>query len=148
MKFHLKDSDGYVVAVFDIEEADKHSVIGKCWTPTRWRCSDDQHNKEPLESDFLARVYMKWDSCTHWHFNGEDWSEKGDEVDAYYHLCGPNIFVNHIRAMCFVWKVAADLIIASSDNQFDSEEFYFDDKKIKPLIELMLDGYTIERVEE
>lgn len=137
--YYLNDSDGMIIAKFEFE-ADP-SIIGKCWSAIGWIGDDDT----PVEWEFVADVYCKWDGCTHWNFWGEDYDPEIDnkeEKDSYYHLCGCHCFANHIRYMCFIWKVS-EMVLSKSVGTDD----YYDSEEIKNLIELMLKDYTIEEGE-
>ena len=145
--YYLKDSTGCIVSSFAVEKATHASVNGKCHIINSWT-SDG----EPVNGEFFADVYCKWDSCTHWNFCGEDFdADCPDElIDAYYHLCGSHSFLNHVRAMCFVWKLVADIMAELSklpDDPYDPRiiEEYFDSDDIADLCDLMLKGYTIEK---
>lgn len=136
-----KVDDNTIVA--KIEFTDDYCT-GACHECYSW-----YSDNTPAEWHLVAEFYCKWDSCTHWWFKGEDYDKEIDgSIDSYYHLCGSPCFLNHIRNMCFVWKVAAmTLIKVNKDSQYLKREIadnYFNEK-INKLIELMLDDYTIEK---
>ena len=151
--FYLKDSDDYIIGVITIDNSDHHAVDGTCKEVTSW-----YGNKIPdiENAKYLADFYCKWDACTHWNFRGEDYDpliENCDE-DNYYHLCGQRSFTDHIRLMCFVWKVVAMILVRENqksdfvdNSEYVLKEAYFESDKIKALVEFMLDGYTIEEEE-
>lgn len=134
----IRKSDGRVIARFEQTE---EYMSGHCYI-------GDGAGYDSGD-DYFAHVFCKWDSCTHWWFEGErsfvDENNKVKNNDAYYHLCGSEWFINHIRVMCFIWKLAADIL--SEDEVYKEYVLseYFDTDEIKKLVELMLDGYEIEK---
>jgi hypothetical protein len=145
--YYLVDCDGRIVAKF---EQDKEYMSGACYECTSWVENGSTGNYDtPCDWSFVARVYCKYDACTHWYFCGEDYdAETNEELDGYYHLCGAYFFTRHIRHMCFIWKLAP--MIISEDPYFKEhmayiDEGYFDSDEIKNLVETMLKGYTIKR---
>lgn len=115
------------------------SVTGICSRVVTWT-ADTPHI--PLEYEFVAHVYCKWDSCTHWNFFGEDHFDDEDAHNSYYHLCGAHCFADHIRMLCFVWKLMAILMPSSMD------EYLEESQEIGDIIPLMLDGYSIIKKED
>lgn len=147
--FYLKDPTGQITHKFVIDEDSYFSLMGKCYEAYSWSMSG-----KPLEYHFVTDVYCKWDSCTHWYFYGEDYDPDTEyEKDSYYHLCGGYSFMNHITAMCFVWKLAEQLITKyrSKDNYKYSRNYtngaYYDHERIRRLISTVLDGYEIVKGE-
>jgi hypothetical protein len=144
--YYLKDQDGDILSKIEIKSADSHAVIGDCYLVSTWAS-----NNIPIEYEYVTGFYCKWDSCTHWNFYGEDYypESESDEFDSYYHLCGANDFTWHIRNMCFVWKLCAQLMIEANkkrtdyDNSACIEYDYHKTETIRQLIELMLKDYTI-----
>lgn len=140
--YYLINSDGYTTCKFEFTDDYMTGVCYECYT---W----DTH-KNPLEYHYVADVYCKWDSCTHWWFRGQDY-DSGDN-DSYYHLCGSGCFTDHIRAMCFVWRLAAMTLIKdenySKSLKPDIARYYIGDDKTRQLVSLMLDGYTIKKENE
>ena len=136
--YYLIDSADYPVARFMVEEAEKCYVSGDCFVPYSW-CND----KTIFEEYFFADMTCKWDGCTHWMFRGEDYNSETDQnEDCYYHICGEHYFQRHIRTMCFVWKIVSDIMESRvKDN-------YFEDETTRKLVDLMLEGYTIKKVEK
>ena len=101
--YYLTDETGYVVAKIEATDVDR-CLIGKCYSAISWSAYDPS---DVGDWHFVADVYCKFDSCTHWNFYGEDYDpETNTESDSYYHICGPECFKEHIMNMCFVWKVA------------------------------------------
>lgn len=144
--YYLKDKEGLIGYKF-VVDSDDFSLSGTCYETYSW----DIHGT-PFEYSFVANVYCKWDACTHWYFYGEDYNPDAEldekEQDAYYHLCGGYSFMGHITAMCFVWKLAEQIIskdpwtIRNSISGYTHDEYY-DHERIKQLIDLVLNGYEI-----
>lgn len=139
--YYLRDPDGYIITMFHVDEVESHYVEGCCHQTVSW---DSNHN--PIECEFFARVYCKWDSCTHWWFDGDDWENR------YYHICGPGSLANYIRIMCFIWKLACDLMVEKQQEENDTSsstyDFYWESEEIVNLVNYMLTGYKIEKGEE
>lgn len=53
--------------------------------------------------------------------------------------------MDHLTSMCFVWKLMTMLLGETRSYVTDS---YYDHERIKQVINLVLDGYTIEKVDE
>lgn len=142
----LKDDNdnGRVVAWFECVDG-TYTMDGNCYIPYSWHMDGT-----PFESHFLASVYCKWDGCTHWHFMGEDYQvhDPGSNIDSYYHICGDYCFVEHVRAMCFVWKLACMHNAEAHANLDVEEEYYYSMDQIKQLSDLMLNGYSIVEYKE
>lgn len=145
--YYLMDSNGLIVAKF---EQDEDYMSGKCYECTSWveNVSTGIYDV-PCDWSFVAKVFCKFDACTHWYFYGENYdAETNEEQDSYYHLCGPDCFARHIRYMCFIWKLAP-MIMSKYDDLKDSigyiNDMYFENKDASELVETMLKGYTIKR---
>lgn len=142
--YYLKDNTGCPVSVFEVDEFNGYSVKGRCYSPVSWSIMYDCI----YDRELVAEVYCKWDSCIHWRFWGEDWQEEGDEPDSYYHLCGAYTFSNHIRCMCFVWKLVMMLLCESDDKLSESiQSYYCETEEVRNLIELMLKNHSIVKGE-
>ena len=138
--YYLKDSEGLVVSKFEVDELRTASIDGKCYEAFSW--SLDINDYDSIEYHFVADVYCKWDSCTHWWFKGADYDPiTKDEHDSYYHLCGAYSFMGHIRSMCFVWYIVGELL--KDIDKYDN--YYNETKEINDLIEYMLKDHTIEK---
>lgn len=138
--FRLRNGmDNYVAAEFRVDESSEASVSGRCHIPYEWDMDGN-----PTDSEYLADVYCKWDSCTHWYFRGEDYGDTAN-LDGYYHICGETTLLEHIRAMCFVWQVAADLFREHHGEDYDPD--YYENVS-KDLVDFMLVGYKIQEVTE
>lgn len=151
--YYLKDSDGLIAAKIELtKNADEYCLDGRCYKAISWSMEKDDFGCV-LDWHFVADVYCKWDSCTHWYFHGEDYDTNTNpsDHDSYYHLCGSHSFNNHIRIMCFIWK-AAELWMCerTPENRSESGVDYTRKQyqENKELVDFMLDGYTIEKIEE
>ena len=94
----------------------------------------------PTDTSFISSGVIKWDSCSHWYFYGEDY-KKGDpksKEDSYYHLCGFHSYLNHIIGLLFAFKVASIYIEDFDENEmeyFKKYEYLLKDYTIKDYIE-------------
>lgn len=137
--YYLIDNENYVLAKFVFDQIDYFS--GTCYQCVSWECNE--HNT-PAEWYFHSKVSSKFDGCSHWGFYGEDYDSAKDEIDGYYHLCGNYSFNNHIRLMCFVWKLAMDYYLAREERKGYKENIsYVTEEYQTELINIMLDGYKI-----
>lgn len=147
--YYLKDKSGMIVAKFEYTD---NYMTGVCHAATSWIDDGNGNYNVPCEWDFVADVYCKWDSCTHWWFRGEDFDPDidGSDHDSYYHLCGTHCFVNHIRCMCFIWKLGYMYQLEYGNEYIRScaDEWYLDNEELKQLIDFTLKDYTIEKVEK
>ncbi|MBR2389271.1 MAG: hypothetical protein IKA94_00560 [Mogibacterium sp.] len=139
--YYLKNKDGEIWAKFEITDLHEGSSLdGQLYEATAWSGCDQ---KTPIEWSFIADIYGKWDSCTHWWFRGEDCDpELKTEKDSYYHLCGGYCFAGHIRNMCFAWKVMCMVLSGNRDDSYALE--YYTEGSIGEVIEFMLKDFTIE----
>lgn len=146
--YFLKDTNDNdkIVMIFEVIEKNEAFVDGVCRTVSSWECAGD--NLIVSDVEYLADVRCKFDGCTHWYFEGEDYDPNDqNDPDSYYHLCGEYCFVNHIRAMCFVWKLCYQLLeeISQTEQRCSIEEYYFENKLTVDLVNSMLNGYKIEK---
>lgn len=145
--YYLIDSQGLIRAKF--EQTDDY-MTGNLYSCVGWS-EDEASSSVPYEWEYVAEVFCKSDACTHWWFYGENYNaERKEKFDSYYHLCEPLFFMHHIRCMCFVWKLAPMIIAEDSFfNKYtdDINRDYFDSEEIKQLVETMLKGYEIKKVE-
>lgn len=125
-----------------IEEDEDHSsevaLVGTAYTPSTW-----DHKDNILEADFHSEFYLKWDSCTHWYFRGEEYDDKLFESDSnsYYHLCGAYCFDLHMIVMAFVWEVAKRCISRFDHNHIKNDTIkYYDESKFASVL---LEDYEI-----
>lgn len=136
---------GFIHSKFEVLFRCEAYIEGACYVAIAWEASD---KKIPAEWEFVADTYCKTDACTHWHFYGEDYDPESKSEDngcSYYHLCGGYSFMNHLTSMCFVWKLMEMLLGETRDYATDS---YYDHERIKQVINLVLDGYVIEKVDD
>lgn len=83
----------------------------------------------PLESEFMASVYFKWDGCTHWSFFGEDY-QQGSDADSYYHLCGSDL-PRFITFMGLVAHIAKSQPNATRNNNLSEIEILETEKLLE-----------------
>ena len=69
-----------------------------------WSTGKDGKCNIPDDTSFLASIYYKWNSCTHWYFRGEENDKSG-----YYHIC--STFNQFIRAQLFAVKVMEEILM-------------------------------------
>lgn len=111
--FYLTNENGYIVSKIEATDVDR-CLDGMCYSAVSW---EPYSKVDVLDWHFVADVYCKFDSYTHWYFHGEDYNpETNTENDSYYHICGPECFKEHIHNMCFVWKVAEMVLKDSYGN--------------------------------
>lgn len=97
---------------------------------------------EIINADFHSDFYLKWDSCTHWYFNGEDYDADVEESGgSYYHLCGAHWFDLHLVVMAFVWEVARRYL--SKNNVYGNGKYTTDCYNESKIKDLLLEGYEI-----
>lgn len=152
-KYYLKNEHGYIIGIFEATDVDKHHVDGNCYQVTGWLCSNDN---KPCEFKYVAGIYAKWDACTHWYFDGEDClpniydvrGEREKEKDAYYHLCSDRGFADHVRLLCFVWKVVSRIISEKREDSDTINEAYFGLDITSELVEMMLKDCEIVKQED
>lgn len=133
--YYLKETTGdrYIVGRFVVESDDYH-LIGTCYGCSGW------YSDGSIDDHYFTDVYCKKDTCTHWNFYGEDYDpETESEKDSYYHICGTYCFNDHIRLMCFVWKLAGMIN--------NSPDYMHDNELTKKLVDMMLEGYEIVKGE-
>ena len=144
--YYLKDHNGHISHKFVVDD-DDFCLEGRCYEVVTWNA-----DWSPYEYDFVADVYCKWDACSHWRFYGEDYNPDAEldekEQDSYYHLCGGHSFGNHIRAMCFVWKLAEQTLTKhprtiATENVGYTHESYYELEYVEQLVEAALNGCEI-----
>jgi hypothetical protein len=147
--YYLKDHNGHISHKFVVDD-DDFCLKGRCYEVITWNV-----DFTPDEYNFVADVYCKWDACSHWRFYGEYYDPDADEKepDSYYHLCGGYSFMNHITAMCFVWKLAEQIIskdpwTISTGTVGDINDEYFDHERVKHVVEMALNGCEILKGDE
>ena len=143
--YYLIDPKGYIDYKFEF--------TGDYMTGDCYQVIMRYKNGKPFDYNFFASVYCNSDSCTHWWFRGEYYNKGiNDSEDGYYHICGDAWFISHIRAMCFIWKLAhltiGESIKSSEGNTKFVDDSYFGDPYLKDLVESMLKNYRIEKEEK
>lgn len=137
----LRDSkSGCIHSKFEILTRCDAYIEGICYEAAGW-----EPNGTPVNWKFVAATYCRADACTHWRFFGENYdldSRAEDNGCSYYHLCGGYSFMDHLTSMCFVWKLMGMLLGETRNYVADC---YYDGERIKKTIDLILDGYTIEK---
>lgn len=136
--YYLKNASGHNVYKFVVTNNDG-GLMGTCYKGDGW---DSGYG-------FLCDVYCKQDSCTHWNFYGEDYTHGiTEKPDSYYHLCGSWDFMEHIIGMCFIWKLAEQILEERYPNRVtDIHGCYYDNGWIEKMIEFVLYGYEIVKGE-
>ena len=134
---------GYIHSKFEISTRCEAYIYGVCYSAAGWG-----PNGTPVNWKFVADTYCKEDACTHWYFLGEDYDPESISEDngcSYYHLCGGYSFLDHLTSMCFVWKLMAMLL---GETRGDVADSYYDRGRIKQVIDSVLNGYEIEKVDD
>lgn len=137
----LIDENGYVVAVFIPNKDYTHAISGTMYEVVSWELND-----EPMDVNFFANVSVKWDGCSHFYFYGSDYrkglvpyvyEEKGNdkEKDGYYHICGFDSYLTHMKIMCFAYELMIRQLGTNSTNGDEYEQL----KKLN-----LLDGCEIK----
>src|SRR5690606_5864663 len=130
----LKDEDGYVKAIFQLENIYEFAVSGTVKRVFSWEIGG-----EPLEDELFAELSVKWDGCSHFWFYGEDYKKELNNKDGYYHICGISDYLGFLRTMHFAYEIMVNHV---GINKIDEKE------ELEELRELgLLDGYTIEYIE-
>lgn len=130
MKYILREKRSeMVVCEYRIRSVNEVRVSGEVLIPHTW------NKDEPCEYDYFADVDVKWDGCSHFDFNGENYPEY---KDGYYHICGGHSYLMFIRTMAFISEVAR---ITMDKYQEETAEFNL----IRNLN--LLNEYTIEKID-
>lgn len=125
----LIDKEGHIVNIFNMNVF-KHYVDGIVETVTSWEL-----NGKAFKTEFLTKISIKWDGCSHAWFNGQDHLNPYDESDthpSYYHLCGIENYLTFTRGLIFSFFAASQCI----------EICEYEIKKMKDCKD-MLNGYNI-----
>jgi hypothetical protein len=126
----LIDDNGYVVFFLDCWDTNL-CLMGNLFSVEGWYKESDK-TVDPTFIMFVSEIYFKWDMCTHWWFNGENYTlNEDDDRPAYYHLCGSSSIMNFLRSILFTCQVAKHYI-ERLDYEYDDLDFS------------ILKGYTIE----
>lgn len=132
----VSEENGQCEAVFARNKKMTGCLDGDLYTVSSW-C-----DKEIGELDYVSTVYMKWDACSHFWFNGDGYTpgNKDKEINPYYHICGSYGYKDFMRCIAFVYKLASEVM---KDGHYDYEEF----NEILEINEKLLEGYKIEKVD-
>lgn len=159
--YYLKNQDGLIVSKIEATDIAR-CLMGNCYSASSWSKTNGS-DYYTIAWEFVAEVYCKFDGCTHWYFFGEGYDPESrtndDDIDAYYHLCGPETFIEHIRNMCFIWKVAEMALIESYDSYDGYNDHVISDAMYSEMIQenyevngftgeivnKMLEGFTITK---
>ena len=124
--------DEYNRPIFEFRgKYDDYSLSGQLYWIVGW-----DMNYTPMDYEFVADMSIKWDGCSHWYFNGMDYSEDNKEIDGYYHICGEECYIEFMQGIMFVYELAKKSI-----GKFDNFKSY--KRKIN-----LLEGCKIIKVEE
>lgn len=129
--FYLKRLGGDVLAKVVVDP--KEAAL-TCWNGVAWKSDDEM----PIEWEFVAHVYYRFDGCTHWWFFGEDNDGTGTDRDSYYHICGPECLLEIMRCQAFVWWVCA--LLQKEDVR---NEYYLDNDSLNIVTSGLLAGCAI-----
>lgn len=102
LKAELIDKTGKIAVVVRQTKDYTHSFGGIITIPTSWSLYDNTYGEE-----FLAECSIKWDGCSHFWYNGQDYPYD-EELYPYYHECGLNDYYNHFVAKLFAFEVAKE----------------------------------------
>lgn len=132
-----KGEDVEAIIEVDEDRSTQAGFVGNAFIPTG---QDLRGNI--IETDFHSEFYLKWDSCTHWYFHGEDYDSDEDENGVpYYHLCGAWCFDRHLVVMAFVWEVARRYL--SRNNVHGNGKYTTDCYNESKFKDALLEGYEI-----
>lgn len=132
---YLKDHKGTIISIFEMiptPEDNPLSINGVLKSVCAWELDDT-----PSETNLFASVTIKWDSCSHFFFYGEDATNEKD-ADSYYHVCGVETYALHMAMMAFAYKAFRDII----PDQHGLLNDY--GKKMESKVLAFLEGFTIE----
>lgn len=141
----IKDETNEEVARFRVTDLSETSVSGDCYTVSGW----DADSKAAADFDFFSNVFCKWDACTHWRFYGEDFEKEDpkETISNYYHICGADTLVNHVRCMLFIWNVVTMCMKSEAGMnkklQMELAEWYESDTILNKIVEIVKEGYSI-----
>lgn len=120
-KYNLIDEQGYVNSILRIYKQSLNAFFVLS-NVISW-----DNDKQPIEEQFVADVYFKWDACTHWNFYGEDYPT---DKDSYYHLCGLGGIISHTNAMIFATECIRQHYTDLDNDYIISEEYGNFDKNL------------------
>lgn len=121
MKYRLIDEDNMCTHEFRISESDEHYIEGSLYYIIGTTLDNN-----PCDYQFITDAYIKWDACSHFCFYGEGYDkfEDGEELekDSYYHICGGHNYLDFIRGIAFIYKLAKENIKRCDESEFKNEE--------------------------
>ena len=100
LKAELINKHDDVVAIIRQTENWDYSLGGIISLVTSW-----DMNGNPSDEEFLAHCNIKWDGCSHFWYNGQDFPYD-EEIYPYYHECGLNYYYQNFVAKLFAFEVA------------------------------------------
>ena len=121
MKYRLIDEDNRYTHEFRISESDEHYIEGSLYYVIGTTLDNN-----PCDYEFITDACVKWDACSHFCFYGEGYDkfEDGEELekDSYYHICGGHNYLDFIRGIAFIYKLAKENIKKCDESEFKNEE--------------------------
>lgn len=121
VKYRLIDEDNLCTHEFRISKSDEHYIEGSLYS-----IIGTTLDNEPCDYEFITDTYIKWDACSHFWFYGEDYDKPVDEEefekDSYYHICGGANYLEFIRGIAFIYKLAKENINKCDKSEFENEE--------------------------
>jgi hypothetical protein len=143
----IDNSNGLVVAFLDIWKTDC-SLDGNLFSVDGWAKNPEEI--DPQSISFVSQIYLKWDMCTHWWFNGQNHVD-GKEIYPYYHLCGGLGIMDFIRGILFACKVAIHYVENIEDYEIidfsplNGFEIKYEDISEESALSYCLDSYRDEK---
>ncbi|EQB4340888.1 hypothetical protein ACYJ2U_001607 [Clostridium botulinum] len=136
IKAELIDKRGYPIAIVRQVHDWTHSFGGFITLTTSWNVSTNEVGEE----DFLATCSIKWDGCSHFGYNGQDYLFQ--DTDCYYHECGLNEYYKVFVAKLLAFEVAKHYMkdtVKNIEKHMDNDLYDNTIDKVN-----ILDFYTIE----
>lgn len=115
-RFVLTDNDNNIKVLYEIDKYNEYSIMGKAYNMIS--LYDDGSIYDKL---FSCDFYIKWDECSHFNFNGEDYDGTKETIDAYYHLCGAESYNQHLLSVIGARLIAKEIM----KNKEDFEDMLF-----------------------
>lgn len=136
IKAELIDKRGYPIAIIRQVHDWTHSFGGFITLTTSWNVSTNEVEDEY----FLATCSIKWDGCSHFWYNGQDYLSD-EELYPYYHECGLNEYYKVFIAKLFAFEVAKHYMKDTVENieKHMNDDLYNTIDRVN-----ILDFYTIK----
>lgn len=138
MKFttaKLINKNNVIETIFEMKEDwdATYNISGVVKNVISWSFDGD----EPLDYELFANIYVKWDGCSHFWFEGMDnlYSEEDRGKDSYYHICGVRDYIGFMRNLVFCYEIMIENL--GEDKILEKDELY----ELRQLN--LLDGYRI-----